>query len=86
MTTPDARNGQDGTVTLVRNVLALLVSSAVMALVGLMVLSYEFDSGPAALAGTLVLLAGLVAAVGLAVGLLGRLELLAARLVAAWRS
>jgi hypothetical protein len=85
MTRSDTGRDLDGTVTLVRNVLALLVSSAVMAVVGLPVISYEFDSGLAALAGTVVLLVGLVVSVGVAVALLGRLELVAARLVAVWR-
>jgi hypothetical protein len=85
MSGTDAGHGRDGTVVLVRNVLALLVSSAVMALVGLPVVAYEFDSGAAALAGTVLLLVGLVVAVAVALVSLDRLELVAARLVAAWR-
>lgn len=76
---------RDSTTRLVRNVLAVLVSGALMALVGFPVMIYEYDSGPAALGGTLALVAGLAVAVGVTFRLLGRLEDVAAHLVSAWR-
>jgi hypothetical protein len=72
-------------VRLVRNGLALLVSSALMALVGLPVMTIEYNSGLLALAGTVALVAGLAVAVWIAVALLDPLERLARRLVEAWR-
>jgi hypothetical protein len=73
----------DPTVRLVRNGLALLVSSALMTLVGLPVMTVEYDSGLLALAGTVALVAGLAVAVWLAVTLLDPLERVARRLVEA---
>jgi len=76
---------EDRTVRLVRNVLAIAVSVALMGLVGIPVMTYEYSSGLAALAGTVALVAGLVAAAAVALVSLDRLEGLACRLVELWR-
>lgn len=79
-------SSRDGTVRTVRNVLAVLLSSGLMVLVGLPVMSFEYDSGLAALGGTVALVVGLVAAVGITFALLDRLERIAASLVIAFDS
>ncbi len=76
----------DPTVDLVRNVLALAVSAILMALVGFPVMTYEYDSGAAALAGTVALVVGLVLAAGIALRSLDRLEHVARWFVEWWRS
>ena len=78
-------SSRDGTVNIIRNVLALLVSSAIMVAVGVPVMGYDYRSGTAALAGTVLLLVGLFAAVGITLALLDSLESVAAYLVATWR-
>jgi hypothetical protein len=75
----------DGTVRLVRNVLALLASSALMAVVGLPIMRYEYQSGTAALVGTVVLAVWVVVAAGITLRSLDALERVATRVVAAWR-
>lgn len=74
----------DRRVELVRNVLALAVSAALMALVGYPVMTYEYDSGLAALVGTVVLVVGLVVAAGAALLSLDRLEAVARTLIEWW--
>ena len=76
---------EDRTVELVRNVLAIAVSSVLMALVGFPVMTYEYGSGLAALAGTVALVVGLVVAAGAALALLDPLEAVARSLVELWR-
>jgi hypothetical protein len=76
---------EDRTVQLVRNVLALAVSSVLMALVGFPLMSYEYGSALAALAGTVALVVGLVVAAGIALALLDPLEEIALWLVELWR-
>lgn len=75
----------DPTVRLVRNVLAIGMSAALMALVGLPVMTYEYGSGAAALAGTVALVVGLLVAAGVTLRALGPLEDLARWLVERWR-
>jgi len=75
----------DPTVDLVRNVLALAVSAILMALVGFPVMTYEYGSGAAALAGTVALVVGLVVAAGVALRSLDTLEDVARWLVELWR-
>jgi len=74
----------DRRVELVRNVLALAVSAALMALVGYPVMTYEYDSGLAAIVGTVVLVVGLVVAAGAALLSLDRLEAVARTLIEWW--
>lgn len=76
---------RDRATRLVRNGLAVLVSSALMVLVGFPVMVYEYESGLAALGGTVALVVGLAVAVGVTFALLDRLERVAAHLVNAWR-
>ncbi|MEF8979293.1 MAG: hypothetical protein V5A39_10550 [Haloarculaceae archaeon] len=82
----DNRGSRDGATRLVRNGLAVLVSSALMVLVGFPVMTYEYDSGLAALGGTLALVAGLAVAVGVTFALLDSLERVATSLVSTWRN
>ena len=77
---------RDGATRLVRNALAVVVSSALMVLVGFPVMTYEYDSGLAALGGTVALIGGLAVAIGVTFALLDRLERVAAHLVSAWRN
>ncbi|PSQ30228.1 hypothetical protein BRD09_05625 [Halobacteriales archaeon SW_10_68_16] len=79
----DAPDGR--TVELVRNVLALAVSSVLMVLVGFPIMTYGYASGLAALAGTVALVVGLVVAAGVALRSLDRLEAIARWLVGLWR-
>ena len=55
-----------------------------MALVGYPVMTYEYDSGLAALVGTVVLVVGLVVAAGAALLSLDRLEAVARTLIEWW--
>lgn len=75
----------DPTVDLVRNVLAIVMSAILMALVGFPVMSYEYSSGAAALVGTVALVVGLVLAAGIALRSLDHLEDIARWLVEWWR-
>jgi MFS superfamily sulfate permease-like transporter len=75
----------DRTVRLVRNVLAIGVSSVLMAFVGFPAMSYEYRSGLSTLAGTVAPVAGLFLAAGVALLSLDPLEDVARRLVELWR-
>jgi hypothetical protein len=74
----------EGTVRLVRNVLALLVSSAIMAAVGLPVMLYDYRSGVAVAVGTAALILGLAVAAWVALSLLDVLEGVAESIVGAF--
>jgi hypothetical protein len=82
----DTDDPDDRTIRIVRNILALTVSSGLMFLIGYPVMIQDYESGLASLVGTVLLVFGLVAAVGLTFRFLDELETVAGYLVRTWRS
>lgn len=86
MANSDTDHPEDGTIRIVRNVLALLVSSGLMFLIGYPVMIQDYESALASLVGTAVLVFGVVVAVGLTFRFFDELEAVARYLVETWRS